>query len=110
MDLLKALHWLPVRARIEFKIFLYCYRSLESTAPAYIQDLLFPYEPPRSLRSQNLRLLSVPKTNFKSFGDRSFGKIGPQMWNALPPSVRLATSLESFKKLLKTHLFRKYLP
>ena len=32
------LHWLSVAARIEFKIRLLAYQSLDSTAPAYISD------------------------------------------------------------------------
>ena len=31
----------------------------------------------------------------------------PQLWNALPPSLRDAASVETFKKNLKTFLFRK---
>ena len=39
--LLKSLHWLPVRARIEYKISTLCYRSRDSSAPAYLSDLLY---------------------------------------------------------------------
>ena len=106
-DLLQTLHWLPVRARIDYKIGLLCYKSLKSTAPSYIKDLLVPYEPTRTLRSQNIKLLKIPKTNLRRFGDRSFSKVGPKKWNDLPLSVRSATSLESFKKSLKTHLFKQ---
>ena len=38
--LLRSLHWLPARARIEYKIFTLCYRSRDSSAPAYLSDLL----------------------------------------------------------------------
>ena len=37
--LLRSLHWLPVRARIEYKISTLCYRSRDSSAPAYFSDL-----------------------------------------------------------------------
>ena len=36
------LHWLPVAARIEFKICVLAYQSLNTTAPAYISDMLQP--------------------------------------------------------------------
>ena len=36
------LHWLPIAARIEFKICVLAYKSLNSTAPAYISDMLQP--------------------------------------------------------------------
>ena len=30
---------------------------------------------------------------------------GPTAWNGLPPDIRTASTLGSFKNLLKTHLF-----
>ena len=39
-SLLRFLHWLPVRARIEYKISTLCYSSRDSSAPAYLSDLL----------------------------------------------------------------------
>ena len=38
--LLRSLHWLPVRARIEYNIFTLCYHSKDSSAPAYLSHLL----------------------------------------------------------------------
>ena len=38
--LLRSLHWLPVRARIEDKVSTLCYRSRDASAPAYLSDLL----------------------------------------------------------------------
>jgi len=37
--LFRSLHWLPVRGRIEDKISTLCYRSRDSSAPAYLSDL-----------------------------------------------------------------------
>ena len=108
-EILRTLHWLPVKARIEYKIALFCYNSLKMSAPQYLIDLIHPYTPSRSLRSKDSKLLSVPRTKLKRFGDRSFMKAGPEVWNSLPLSVRHATSIGLFKKHLKTHLFRKYL-
>ena len=36
----KALHWLPVQARIEFKIRYFTWKSLNELSPNYLQDLL----------------------------------------------------------------------
>src|SRR6218665_1313577 len=45
------------------------------------------------------------------FGDRAFSAAGPRCWNSLPPLIRFADSVDSFKAPLKTHLFAKaYLP
>ena len=49
--ILKRLHWLPVRARIEFKILLMTYKALNNQAPDYIKELVVEYKPGRSLRS-----------------------------------------------------------
>ena len=69
--ILKELHWLPLHARIQFKIMLLVYHSIHGTAPAYIQDLIHPYTPSRHLRSPDTNLLNIPRT-YHSWGTRSF--------------------------------------
>ena len=59
-----------------------------------------------NLRSKDLSLLVVPKTNLK-IGKRSFSVCGPHLWNSLPISLRKAESLESFKSGLKMYYFKK---
>ena len=49
--MLRNLHWLPIRARIDYKIALLCYNAIDSRSPNYIQDLIVPYSPSRLLRS-----------------------------------------------------------
>ena len=105
---LKALHWLPVESRIVFKIILITFKALHGQAPKYLSDLLHPKTNVRVLRSSNKRLLDVPKTKLKSKGDRAFEKIAPTLWNELPFSLKTVDSVEIFKGLLKTHLFRKH--
>ncbi len=58
---LASLHWLPVLFRIDFKILLLVFKSLNGPAPSYIADLLTPYTLPRTLRSTDQLLLSVPR-------------------------------------------------
>uniref|UniRef100_A0A8C5DL07 Reverse transcriptase domain-containing protein n=1 Tax=Gouania willdenowi TaxID=441366 RepID=A0A8C5DL07_GOUWI len=41
--ILKALHWLPVTFRFNFKILVLTFRALHGQAPSYITDLLCPY-------------------------------------------------------------------
>jgi len=66
------------------------------------------YQPLRSLRSSNKGLLLVPKFKLKSYGARAFSVCGPALWNGLPENLRLNTnSFDSFKKNLKTHLYRE---
>ena len=58
--ILRKLHWLPVCKRILFKMLLLVYKSLNGLAPEYINDLLKPYIPTRTLISSTLGLLRVP--------------------------------------------------
>ena len=103
---LKELHWLPVRKRIEFKILLLAYKCLHGTAPSYLRELLKEYVPPRTLRSTSKNLLCEPRNNMKTYGDRSFSACAPKLWNQLPDNIRAAGSVAMFKRRLKTHLFK----
>ena len=51
-------------------------------------------------------MIDFPKTKLKTYGDRSFSAVAPQIKNKLPESMRHLTSLKSSKKELKTHLFK----
>ena len=103
---LQELHWLPVEQRIRYKIALLTFKALHNQAPSYIQELVQIYNPARSLRSEELFMLQVPRTRTVSFGDRAFSKAGPYLWNSLPTSIRLCEKLSTFKKSLKTYLFQ----
>ena len=102
-----AVHWLPVRQRIQFKLLLPVYRCIHQLAPAYQMDLVVPYVPARSLRSAEQNLLTVKRYNLERFGRRSFSVAGPSLWNALPSAIRNSMSLSAFRSSLKTHLFRE---
>ena len=56
------LHWLPVRARITFKICTLVYNVRVTQQPTYLTDLICDYTPARSLRSTSQRLLVEPPT------------------------------------------------
>jgi hypothetical protein len=103
---LKDLHWLPVHQRILYKMLLLTYKCLNNLAPQYLTDMIIPYHPARSLRSQEKCLLKVPNTRLITYGDRAFSKAAPELWNQLPQSVKCAPSLDLFKTNLKTHLFK----
>ena len=83
--LLRSLHWLPVRARTEYKISTLCYRSRDSSVPAYLSDLLSVYQPSRSLRSADAGLMTVPRIKLNKYGKCAFSYIGPVTWNSPPP-------------------------
>jgi hypothetical protein len=108
--LLRQLHWLPIQARIDYKLSMICHAFFQGSAPTYISNLLTVYQPSRQLRSSSdQRTLSVPKTRTKRFGERAFSFAGPKQWNSLPADLRHLDSHSSFKRALKTHLFLQYL-
>ena len=104
-ETLKKLHWLPVEARIRYKILLLVYKALNGLAPSYIQDLLQKYTTSRCLRSTGKQQLAIPRSSTKSYGDRAFSIAGPNLWNNLPLELRCAESVNIFKSKLKTYLF-----
>ncbi len=103
--ILHHLHWLPVPKCIQFKLLVLVYKAYNGLAPQYLVELVQPYVPARTLRSSNDNLLVVPKYKLSTVGGRAFCIIGPKLWNKLPHNVRAASSLQTFKSQLKTHLF-----
>ena len=106
--LLKELHWLPVEQRIIFKILLLTFKALNNLCPSYISDLLETYKPARNLRSSGRKLLVVPRSKLKSYGDRAFSVAAPRLWNDILDSIKCSEDLSSFKRNLKTYLFKRY--
>ena len=57
--LLKELHWLPVKYRIQYKLATLAFRHFDGTLPPYLSFSLCTYQPSRSLRSSTERLLKI---------------------------------------------------
>ena len=57
--------------RIVFNILPLVFKALTGQAPAFIRDLLLPYEPERCLRSAGTALLMVPRSRLITKGDRA---------------------------------------
>lgn len=104
---LYSLHWLPVEQRIEFKILLLTFKALNNAAPLYLCELVEPYVPSRSLRSSSLNLLTKGSFKLKTYGRRAFSNAAPELWNSLPTNIRLCNTVSSFKRELKTWLFKR---
>ena len=105
---LQRLHWLPVKARIDFKILVLTYKALNNLAPDYISELFCPYLTSRPLRSADQRLLATPRYNTKTYGARAFSVYAANAWNSLPLQIKKSETLNSFKSSVKTYLFRKF--
>src|SRR6218665_2295489 len=107
-----VLHWLPVPFRIEYKLCLLIFQSLHGAAPEYLRDCCTATH---SFAS-GLRLRSLERTDLRvrrmrtHFSNHAFSAAGPRCWNSLPPVIRFADSVDSFKAQLKTHLFAKAYP
>ena len=103
------LHWLPIKARIEFKICLIVFKALRFGQPKYIADML---SPPVTISHLTLRSdddpyrLHEPRTvHERAFAERSFVYTAPRLYNGLPATVKQQASVQSFKIHLKTFVF-----
>ena len=108
-QLLINLHWLPVEARIDYKICTLVFKCQNQSAPLYLQDLVIPYKPNRdNMRSATSHRMDPPKVKQKRAGERSFLYAAAKLWNELPLDLRFCSSIDSFKSALKTYLFKDY--
>ena len=104
------LHWLPVKARIEFKVCLLVYKALKHQEPKYILELLIPFRnASMALRSSDdpHRLVEPHAIQGHSFADRSFSFIAPRLYNRIPSQIKNLSSIETFRKRLKTFIFER---
>ena len=102
--LLNFLHWLPVKYRIRFKLCTITFKTFLFHQPTYLFNYLVPLQNSRLLRSSNTNMLTVPRFRTK-WGSRAFAVAAPSTWNSLPVNLRTASTVTSFKKMLKTFLF-----
>ena len=96
-ECLKELPWLQIQQRIDFKISVLVFKSLNKQTPKYLQELIIMKEQKtEGLRSSTKHnLLDVPTTRRKTFASRVFGTYGPTKWNKLPDSST-CSSLDTF--------------
>ena len=81
------------------------YQSLNSTAPAYISDILQPVSSLRQILNCLYRVQVFDLVN--ELLVQQF--LAYRIWNALPTDIKRAATLLTFKKKLKTFLFSKHL-
>ena len=110
-EALRDLHWLPIRAHIQYKILVIVYKCLENSAPDYLKDLLVHNLVTRpGLRSEaknQIFNLSQEHTG-KLLSADPFSVTGPQLWNSLPDLLRTTETSEKFINDLKSFLFKCY--
>ena len=69
------------QTNIFFKVLLLTYKVLHGLAPTHLSDLVLPYIPTRTLRSQDL---IVPRISKQTAGGRAFSYRAQFLWNGLP--------------------------
>ena len=109
IPLLKSLHWLPIKFRIQFKICTFVFRCLNDGQPFSLSSLLFSTDSVKHLRSNNANKLKVPRIRTK-FVARAFSVFGSTLWNLLPAHRRVAKicplSENCLKRISSIWLFR----
>ena len=99
------LHFLPLKARIIYKICLLAYKAIKFGAPKYLSELLKPYVTTSELELRSTGRLAEPFLCRAVSVRRSFEYSAPRLFNSLPNSVKEQTSVNGFKSKLKTYLF-----
>ena len=98
---LQELHWLKVQQRIEYKILLLTFKSLNSKAPEYLTELV------QYNNMSGSRLPSLKTSGLNSYTScRAFSSVAPSLWNTLPSTIRQEADINMFKKLLKNIYFK----
>jgi len=124
--LLQSLHWLPVRQQVTYKLAVLTHKVPTTATPTYLSELVQTRAPPRVLRSSDAPMLAVSRIHTE-LARRAFSVAAPSTWNsldkgkgkciyiaqknikiyiALPAEIRLCKNILTFKRHLKTHLFK----
>ena len=102
---MKELHWLPIKYRIIYKLLLTTHIALHFGYPDYLCNILELKNYSRNIRDTH-KFKLVTNHYHSQFGHRSFKAAASKLWNQLPDMLRTNNITSSFKKLLKTHLFK----
>jgi len=83
------------------------HKVLMTSTPPYLHDMQTIATPARPMRSAGAPLLFVPLVRTE-FARHTFSVAGSTvyMYNSLPADIILCHSVDSFKRHLKTHLFK----
>ena len=103
----KKLHWLPVRHHIVYKIIPLLYKAINATVAYHICDLLEYRTSKGTLRSSSQYPLATPKARLKTCEEITFAVAAPGPWNSIPLGIRSSSSINSFKRHLKTYPFKQ---
>jgi len=91
--------------RVDCKIDVLTYKCPLTNAPDYLADMCNEAASSKALTAARGDLIP-PVWNTVTYGQRGFQYAAEAVWNRLPANVRREQSLLSFRKQLKTHLFK----
>ncbi|KAJ1092750.1 hypothetical protein NDU88_005860 [Pleurodeles waltl] len=78
-DVLRQLHWLPVKQRVALKGICFCYKAMNDKGTQYLQALVRPYVPQRNLRSSQELLAIVARVRKARVGRKMLGYLVPNL-------------------------------
>ncbi len=105
LTLFIRLHWLPIAARIKFKVLMFAYKTTTGTEPIYLNLLVQTYAPSRSLRSASERRLVVPSQRGTKSLSRTFFLDCAQLMEWPPDLNSNSWVFSHFQKTSKRHIF-----
>ena len=105
--ILMELHWLPIKARVVFKLCVLTHQVLITGRPPYFRELLHEMQPGEGIntrRATSGATLHEPRCS-SNVGFQAFSSAAPRLYNKLPLDIRRTRDLSKFKKKSKTFLF-----
>lgn len=105
--ILIELHWLPVKARIVYKQCVMVRQAIRHGKPKYVRDMLTDFRTDSDiiLRHDDDGYRLMEPRFYKEAGRRAFVNCAPRLYNAIPANIKMAETVDVFKKRLKTYLF-----
>ena len=101
------LHWLPMKARIKFRINLWVFKTLKGKAPSYMREMLVIKSGSRCTRLLEQLCLEIPRNTHKTIGDRCFSVAGLFFSIHFMLNIEIWICQSMISKRLQTHLFRE---
>ena len=94
------LHWLPIKARIKFKICVLTHQAITTGKPAYLNKLLVIMQPTEGVDTRSNtdgRKLIEPRCS-SNVGFQAFASASPKLYYTLPYAIIMLDNLALFKK------------
>ncbi|KAI8506184.1 hypothetical protein Bbelb_156110 [Branchiostoma belcheri] len=101
-EVLSRLGWKSVRSLHRQHKAMLVYRALDNSLPPHMRGVFIRYRDAasRSTRQSTLDNLIIPRPQLEVYR-RSLRYSGATVWNSLPPHVRAAQSLGTFRSMIR---------